>query len=374
MYDTIVIGGGIAGSAVAYHLARDGAETLLVTRDRRGQATSAGAGIICPTASSRSASEAWYEFAIDAVRYYTELVAELTAAGVEDTGYKQTGLLAVAVDDDELPEIEESLARARKRGDEYPEKASTIRELSAAEARERCPALAEPERAYYVEEGARVDGRLFADSLLEAGKTNGLDTAEDTVTDVCVEDGRAVGVEATSTAYEADAVVVASGVWSSDLGERLGIDIPVQAYRGQISHLESTGYDTSEWPVVNAFRGHYIVPWSDRIVAGATRETDVGREPRLTAGGVNTVLDEALRVVPGLEAATLADLRVGLRPASPDGLPILGRAPDTPGLYFATGHGATGLQLGPYSGKLVAEAVHNGENEALEPYRIDRFE
>lgn len=374
MYDTIVIGGGIAGSAVAYHLARDRAKTLMVTRDKEGQATSAGAGILCPTVSSRSASEAWYEFAIDAVRYYPELVAELAAAGVEDTGYKQTGLLAVAVDDDEPPEIDDSLARARKRGDEYPEKASTIRELSAGEARERCPALAEPKRAYYVEEGARVDGRLFADSLLNAATANGLDVVEDTVTDVRVENGRAAGVETASTAYEADSVVVAGGVWSSDLGEKLGLDVPVQAYRGQISHLESTGYDTSEWPVVNAFRGHYIVPWPDRIVAGATRETDVGREPRLTAGGVKTVLDEVLRVAPGLEGATLADLRVGLRPASPDGLPILGRAPDTPGLYFATGHGATGLQLGPYSGKLVADAVRSGENGALEPYWIDRFE
>lgn len=372
MYDTIVIGGGIAGSSVAYHLARDGAETLLVTRDREGQATSAGAGILCPTTSSRSASGAWYEFAIDAVRYYPDLVTEL-AADIEDTGYRQTGLLAVAVDDDELPEIDESLSRARERAAEYPDKASTIHELSAAEARERCPAMTEPKRAYYVEEGARVDGRLFADSLLDAGTAHGLEVVEDTVTDVRVENGRTVGVETASTAYEADAVVVAGGVWSSDLGENLGIDVPVQAYRGQISHLEPTGYDTSEWPVVSAFRGHYIVPWPDRIVAGATRETDTGREPRLTAGGVKTVLDEALRVAPGLKDATLEGLRVGLRPASPDGLPILGRAPDTPGLYFATGHGATGLQLGPYSGKLVAEAVRSGENEALAPYWIDRF-
>lgn len=374
MYDTIVIGGGIAGAAVAYHLTANGESALLVTSDREGQATSAGAGILCPTVSSRSASEAWYEFAIDAVRYYPELVAALKAAGVENTGYKQTGLLAVAVNDDELPEIENSLSRARKREAEYPDKSSTVRELSAAEACEHCPALAEPKQAYYVEEGARVDGQLFADSLLEAGTRNGLDIVEDTVTDVRVENGRAVGVETASAAYEANAIVVASGVWSSDLGDNLGIDVPLQAYRGQISHLKSSEYETNDWPVVNAFRGHYIVPWPDRIVAGATRETDVGRAPRLTAGGVKTVLNEALRVAPGLKGATLTDLRVGLRPASPDGLPILGRAPDTPGLFFATGHGATGLQLGPYSGKLVAEAVQNGENELLEPYRIDRFE
>jgi len=307
------------------------------------------------------------------VRYYPDLVAELAAAGVENTGYKQTGVLAVAVDDGELSEIEASISRAQERAAAYPGKASTVHELSPAEARERCPALAEPKRAYYVAEGARVDGRVFADSLLDAGAAAGLEVVEDTVTDVRVENGQVVGVETESTTYGGDAVVVAGGVWSSDLGENLGIDVPVTAHRGQISHLKATGYDTSEWPVVTAFRGHYVVPWPDRIVAGATRETGTGCEPRLTAGGVKTVLDEALRVAPGLEDATLADLRIGLRPASPDGLPILGRAPDTPGLYFATGHGATGLQLGPYSGKLVAEAVRHGENEALEPYWIDRF-
>jgi D-amino-acid dehydrogenase len=372
--DVIVIGGGISGSAVAYHLARDGVDTLAVARGRQGEATSAGAGILCPTVSSRSASDTWYEFAIDAVRYYPELVAALEATGVEETGYRQTGVLGVAVDEDERSAFDTSLQRARERAAEYPEKASTVREIPPTEAHEYCPVLADPQRAYYVEQGARVDGRTFADALLEAGRAHGLRSVEGTATDIRVENGRVAGVETEAAAYGADAVVVAGGVWSSELGENLGIDVPVQAHRGQIAHIEPTEHETTEWPVVNAFRGHYVVPWPDRVVAGATREPEAGRSPWLTVGGVKTVVDEALRVVPGLETARVTDFRVGLRPASADGLPILGRAPGTDGLYFATGHGATGLQLAPYSGKLVASAVTNGENEALAPYRIDRFE
>lgn len=125
--------------------------------------------------------------------------------------------------------------------------------------------------------------------------------------------------------------------------------------------------------MVADFHGHYVVPWPDRVVAGATREKDAGFEPWSTASGMKTVLDEALRVVPGLETARFEEVRVGLRPASTDGPPILGRVPTVEGAYLATGHGATGLQLGPYSGKLVAEAVGRSEHGKLEPYRVDRF-
>src|SRR5258708_5061303 len=88
--------------------------------------------------------------------------------------------------------------------------------------------------------------------------------------------------------------------------------------------------------------------------AGATRESAGGFDVRMTAGGVYEALGEALRVAPGLATATLKEVRVGLRPASPDGLPLLGRLPGYENVLVATGHGASGLQLGPYSGALMA--------------------
>ena len=96
-------------------------------------------------------------------------------------------------------------------------------------------------------------------------------------------------------------VVIAAGAWSRALGGRLGIEIPVEPQRGQIVHLGLAGVDTGAWPIVLAFRGHYIVPWTDgRVVVGATRETGSGFAPHTTAAGVVEVLTEALRVAPGL--------------------------------------------------------------------------
>ena len=116
------------------------------------------------------------------------------------------------------------------------------------------------------------------------------------------------------------------------------------------------------------------------MVAGATRESDSGFDPRMTAGGVREALDEALRVAPGLADATLQEVRVGLRPASPDGLPLLGRFPGCERLYVATGHGASGLQLGPYSGALVADLALGqsstpdmGVGLDMEPFAPARF-
>jgi D-amino-acid dehydrogenase len=124
------------------------------------------------------------------------------------------------------------------------------------------------------------------------------------------------------------------------------------------------------------FHLHYLLTFAPhRIVAGATRESDAGYDPRATAAGVAEALGEALRLAPGLAAATLHEIRVGLRPASPDGLPILGRAPAHPNVVIATGHGANGLQLGPYSGLLAADLLlGHAPPLDLAPYAPGRFQ
>ena len=127
--------------------------------------------------------------------------------------------------------------------------------------------------------------------------------------------------------------------------------------------------------MVHAFHDHYIVSWAGgRVVAGATRETGSGFDPRITAAGVHEVLGEALRVAPGLAGAGMLETRVGLRPLSADGLPILGPVPGVAGAFVATGHGPSGLTLGPYSAALVTELVL-GHAPALDltPFRADRF-
>jgi D-amino-acid dehydrogenase len=169
-------------------------------------------------------------------------------------------------------------------------------------------------------------------------------------------------------------VIIAGGAWSPAFGEQLGVAIPIVPLRGQIIHLGLPGMETADWPIIEPFRGHYMVCWPDsRVVCGATRE-QAGFAPHLTAGGVHEVLSEALRVAPGLAGAEIREIRVGLRPYSADHLPVLGTVPGVDGVYLATGMGATGLHLGPYCGKLAAEWALGQASEAdISAFGVGRF-
>lgn len=369
-YDAVVVGGGIVGSSVGYHLARAGVDVIVVDRSDEGRATYAGAGSIGPATSSQTADDDWYAFAKKAADYYPELVDRLEANGAEETSYNRQGTLGVAVDADEIEAYEAALERIEARGIE------SVEEIDPGEAAAMFPPLESPQRAFYDAEGARVDGQAFTDSVFAAAKSHGLETVADDVTDIRIDGGSVVGVTtADAGAIDARRVVVAGGAWSPNFGTQLAVDVPVEPQRGQVAHVEVNDAATSDWPIVKGFRHHYIVPWTGgRIVCGATREDRAGFDPRLTVGGVRTVLDEGLRVAPGLEDATLAELRVGLRPLSADGLPVLGAVPKVDGAFLATGHGPTGLTLGPYSGKLVAEAVRGDAGAIPERFHVGRFE
>ncbi|WP_255171467.1 NAD(P)/FAD-dependent oxidoreductase [Natrononativus amylolyticus] len=376
-YEAVVVGGGIVGASAAYHLVRDGVETLLVDRDDEGRATDAGAGIVSPATSSRTASGPWFGLAVDAFEYYPTLVARLEAAGERETSFSRPGLLAVAVDEDETAPLSNSLERIdeRKRRLANPAPGS-VESLEPPAASARLPGLAPVRRAFHYADAARIDGRRFADATRRAAEDAGLDVENGDVADLTVANGSVRAVElADGRTIGADRVVVTGGAWSPAFADRLDVEIPVEPQRGQIAHLRHPELPTGEWPIVKGFRGHYVVPWSDgRVAVGATRESGSGYASRTTAAGVREVLEEALRLIPALGDAELREVRVGLRPASPDGLPILGAVPGIEGAYLATGHGPTGLTLGPYSGKLIAELVRGeAPSSGLEPFAPERF-
>ena len=395
-----VVGGGIVGSAVAYHLACAGVETTLFDRRDEGRATDAGAGIVAPATSSRTGSETWFAFAVEAAAHYPDLVDALEADGATDHGYASCDLLSVAVDADEvggrggpgdaaeIDPFERAKRRTERRAEEYgvPEP-GTFEEVTVEEARDLFPPLSDAERAMVYRDQARVDGRAFAAALRTAGESHGLAVERADVTDVRVDEGtveRSVGgsgaavtgVVADGRTHDVDAVVVAGGAWSAAFGDALRLDVPVAPQRGQIVHLDVDA-DTADWPIVGTFRHSYLVPWpGGRVAVGATREDGVGFAPRATLEGLHDLYGEALAVADGLRDAEPVETRVGLRPVTRDGLPLLGAAPDVDGAYLATGHGPTGLTLGPYSGKVVADLVRGVDPEAdpaaFDPARIRR--
>lgn len=358
-----VIGSGIFGASVAYHATRRGADTLLVDHVIDGQATDAGAGIVCPWTSRLDQPE-WYALAAAGARYYPEIVAALAEAGAPDTGYGRVGALRLAADEAELRTVHEAVLDRRR---DAPE-AGDVNVLSGPETRALFPPLRGAMAALHVTGAARVDGKRLRDALRQAAVRGGAMLRHGTAR--LHRAGTTCRVTVNGQAVDADAVVVAAGAWTAGLLAPVGVAITVAPQRGQIVHLGLDGTDTSRWPVVLPPGSHYLVAFDDScVVAGATRETGSGFDYRVTAGGLAQVLQEALAVAPGLVDATHLETRVGFRPAAPDARPLLGPVPGIDGLVVATGLGATGLTIGPYAGKLAA-AVATGTTPELDltPY------
>ena len=357
----VVIGAGVFGASTAYHLALAGAELVIVDAAYEGRATAAGAGIISPW-SSRNEDSDFYRLSSGGGRLYPRLLEQLAEDGEADTGYRKVGALSVTADPGEL-RFMERLIRERQ----APE-AGEISVLSPAEARTLFPPLRGDLSAVHLTGAARVDGRRLAPALLRAAERHGAVRREG-VASLVVDRDRARGVRIGAETIDADAVVVAAGAWAPDLLRPLGIALAVEPQRGQIVHLRLPGVETGAWPVVLPLSDHYLLTFDDsRVVVGATREWGSGFDYRVTAGGLAKVLGDALSVAPGLADATLIETRVGFRPMPADAKVMLGFVAD--GLAVGNGLGASGLTIGPYAGKLLAELVLHGKAEIdLGPYR-----
>lgn len=369
MPDVVVIGGGIVGAGAAYRLARAGARVTLVDRADTGHATAAGAGIVSP-GTSVGRPPAYHVLVDAAVAYYREVLAQLAEDGEPATGYDRCGAIFITVDDAEtarLGEIEAQLAAKRAAG---VANIGEVTRLDARAARELFPALGDIQTGLHVAGAARVNGRLMRDAL-RRGATIRPGSAE-----LQRHGDRVTGVRVDGETISAGAVVIAGGAWSGELASALGFRLPVYPQRGQILHLDLPGTDTGRWPIITGFHSHYLLTFpANRVVAGATREDGPGFDYRATAGGVHEALGEALRVAPGLASATLHEIRIGFRPASPDQLPMLGVAPGLTNVWLATGHGPAGLTLGPHSGAVAADlALGQPAGIDLAPYDPARFQ
>ena len=373
MSDFIVVGGGIVGASAAYHLARSGSGVTLIDQEQPGQATAAGAGIIAPGTSFKPPA-AFFPLAFRAVACYQELLMHLAEDGETQTGYETVGLLHIATTEEEQAYLPILLHLFEERRAASVQNLGKISLLDSQQARELVPALGVVYAAIHVAGAARLDGRLMRNALRGAAQLRGASIVTDPRGAELLREGqRLTGVKVGDQTYQADAVIIAAGAWSGQFAETLGLTLPVFPQRGQILHLRSGG-ETDNWPIVMGFHSHYILTFpGGRIVAGATREDQAGFDVRQTAGGVYEALSEALRIAPGLANATLHEVRVGLRPATPDGLPILGQVPGIENAFLATGHGPSGLQLGPYSGMLVADLAQGKQPELdLTPYSLAR--
>lgn len=368
MQKFIIVGAGILGASTAYQLAKRGAEVIIVDRKDKGQATDAAAGIICPWLSQRR-NQAWYKLAKEGARFYPALIEELERDGETQTGYARVGALSLHREMEKLVDLEK---RARKRKEDAPE-VGEITQFTPGEAKALFPPLADDYAAVHISGAARVDGRALRDAILRAAQKKGATLLNGEAT--LHYDGTCVtGVEVGDELIGSDTVIVCAGAWANQILTPLGVQFKVTFQKAQIAHLEWTGTDTDNWPVVMPPTDQYLLAFEDnRIVVGATHENNVeGYDTRITTGGLQEVFTKALETAPGLTDSTFLETRVGFRPFTPGFLPVIGALPGWSGIFVANGLGASGLTMGPYIGYQLAKLALGLEVDIdLEHYQVE---
>ena len=357
-----MVGAGIVGCAIAEELASRGADVHLI--DSRGAArgaTRASAGILAPTIEGHT--PALRRLAASSLALYDDFVRRVEGASGRRLDYRRTGSVWVSYAAGIAPDLVAEARSLREAGIEHEL-------LGRDELRRVMPGLSGRATAgLLVPEHGYVRAAELTLALLAAAVAHGARISTSRVHEIDARHGP-VRVRIDGGTLEADAVVVASGSWPVDLRpDRAPTVTPI---RGQLVHLQA---DAASLSRVVWGPDCYLVPWQDgSTLVGATVE-DVGFDERSTAEGVRELLAAAVELLPALRGAALRDVRVGLRPRASDELPVIGRSPSMPGVYYALGHYRNGVLLSPLTALLLADLVLEGRERAeLELVRPDRME
>lgn len=347
-----VIGAGIAGISTAYHLSYLDAQVTVIDSREPGQATKAGAGIICPWASQRR-NKAWYALASAGADYYPDLIRLLQADGETNTGYERTGALAIHTDAERLKK-KASLVEGRRK---LSPGIGDIEMLDRTQTVAAFPVLSDEFEAFRISGGAKVDGSALRDALERAAVRRGVRIIEGQAVPV-VQNGQLHGVSAGQGQIESDEIIIAAGAWVNEFLSPAGIQLKVSGQKAQILHLQSEEWTSGNWPVIIPPSTQYIVPFADgRFAAGTTHEDTAHFNIRPTIGGMEEILSKVLPIAPGLAGSELKEVRVGIRPHTSNFMPVFGRLPGYGHVWTVNGLGSSGLTMGPIIGKLLSQAV-----------------
>ncbi len=366
-YEVIIVGGGIIGGSIALELVRHKLRVLLLDRQPPGQEASwAAAGMLSP-APENPDSIPLVPLARASLELYPDFIARVEETAGSAVGQRRNGALEVLFGGQAEKELSTLVALHHGLG--LPSEA-----LRLEEAWEMEPALTREARATALlpYEGA-VDNRALAAAVLAAAAKLGVAIrAGIAVNALAREAGRCAGAIAGRETFRAGEVVIAAGCYTAGI-EGLREYAPTLPVRGQMVALLASGARLTR--VLRSARG-YIVPRDDatpqKLVAGSTIE-NVGFEKAVTPGGLQQILSAVIEMVPALAGAAIVETWSGLRPDTPDHLPVLGPT-DLEGLTIATGHYRNGILLAPVTAKLIREWLTERRTSLpLDPFSPLRF-
>ena len=337
-WDIIIVGGGIIGLSLSLELRKNGASVLVVERGEPGREASHAAGGMLVD-SSLETHAALQAIATASASMYPEFVHEVEVESGTKVDLRDYGAII--------------FRSAEHRRDESGVDPGTSLPLPLAMLE---PAMAVPDLpACYVKERS-VDPRALTAAALKAAKHRGVDfSSGDPVTSLNQADGRVAGVTTTKTSFHAPKVVNCAGAWS---GQIQPYAFPTRPVKGQMLCLLAPSRTLLKHVIRTP--DVYLIPRSDgRIIVGTTAE-EAGFDKRTDVATIQRLHRAAIALVPELRNAKILEDWAGLRPGTPDNLPILG-ATATPGYYVATGHFRDGILLAPITARLMAQVI-DGRN------------
>ncbi len=345
--DVLIVGGGVIGAACARTLAMQGQSVVLVDAGTKpGAATTASAGMLAPLADTHG-QDPLLSLRIRARDLYRELVPTLEDETGIDVGLWTDGIVQAAFTAADADRLKGDVAWQRQQG--FP-----VDWLEADELRERCPGIsAEALGAHLSPEDGALEPPALLDALIRSATAHGATLRRgERVEEITLDGNRVTGVRFAGDAMDAGAVLIAAGCWSGRVGG-LPRPLSVEPVRGQMAALD--------WPagepraIVFADHG-YVLTRGGEAIAGSTME-HVGFDASVTDDAIARILATARRIFPALEPAAERRRWAGLRPATPDGAPIVGRDPHVQNLWYATGHGRNGILLAAITAQIVGSLV-----------------
>lgn len=354
--DIVVIGAGVVGCAVAHELARRGASVEVIDDRPAGMgATQASAGVLAPFIEAPS-SGPLLDLTARSLELYDEFVARVSCESAHAVNYQRTGTLDAALVPSGMSELAARHAFLAGKG-----VAAELMDAAAVRAAE--PGLsADVIGGLLIPTHGFVAAGELTRALASAARAHGARLLDCGRVRHLVRDGDELRVETERGSLAADAVVMAAGSWAGQLPIEGADPLPVKPIRGQLLHLGWSGP-----PLKRVVWGErcYIVPWRDgTVLVGATVE-DAGFDERTTAAGVRDLIEAACELVPQAWTASVSAPKVGLRPATPDHLPIIGFSTAIPNLMYATGHYRNGVLLAPLTADFVARAMLDGDEDPM---------
>ncbi len=342
--DVLILGGGVIGLTMAYHLAKEHVRVEIVDKGDLGQEASwAGAGMIPPAGNPRRTTNPYDELLARSSEMFHSFTLDLKERSGIDCGYLVCGGI-VFLDDDNV-----TVAAWRKHEiDCELLEGEELRKLESGLIRKF-------HRGYFLPEYAQVRNPRYVKSLIGACASHGVTFRPNCLVHALERFGNRVSaVHSSAGSLTAEKVVIAAGAWSESLLAPLGCSLGIRPVRGQIALLNMRDPMLS---LIFEVGKRYIVPRGDGCVLVGSTEEDAGFDKHTTAEAIRGLLDFALDLAPVLADATIERTWAGLRPGSPDGMPFLGAVPGLDNLFVASGHYRAGIQLSPITGLLMKQLL-----------------